>query len=88
VDVTLLERRGAFELEVRDNGRGIGLMDAADPQAIGLLGMRERAALIGGTFHISGRRGKGTVVRVRVRLPDGTRAARGRSRRPDTRRAS
>ena len=31
--------------------------------------MRERAALIGGTFDIVGRRGKGTTVVVRVAMP-------------------
>ena len=36
------------------------------PGAIGLLGMRERAAIIGGTFAIDGRRAKGTVIMVRV----------------------
>jgi signal transduction histidine kinase len=40
----------------------------ADPHAIGLLGMRERAALVGGTFVIAGRRGKGTSITVRVPL--------------------
>jgi signal transduction histidine kinase len=68
VHVTLTTRRGAFELRVKDNGRGISDAQARDPQAIGLLGMRERAALIGGTFEIAGRRGQGTVVCVQVPL--------------------
>ena len=50
---------GTFELRIRDNGRGIKDARHADPGAIGLLGMQERAALIGGTFKISGQRGKG-----------------------------
>jgi PAS domain S-box-containing protein len=79
VDVTLAERDGVFELKVQDNGRGITLNNLRDPRAIGLLGMRERAALIGGTCRVSGRRGRGTLVAVRVRLPadHSTRAARG-----------
>lgn len=68
VQVGLAERGGVFELRVRDNGRGVTPSQAADPKAIGLLGMRERATLIGGTFEITGRRGKGTVVSVRVPL--------------------
>jgi PAS domain S-box-containing protein len=82
VQVTLTERDGLFEMQIRDNGRGITEAQGADTGAIGLLGMRERAALIGGTFHITGRRGKGTVVsiqvpvarasvRVRMRAPGG-----------------
>jgi signal transduction histidine kinase len=69
VDVTLSERSGVVELQVRDNGRGISTRDLHDPRAIGLLGMRERATLIGATCHVVGRRGRGTLVRIRVRLP-------------------
>lgn len=66
VQVTLTERRRDVELRIRDNGRGITDAEATDPRAIGLLGMRERAALVGASFHIAGRRGKGTAVTVRV----------------------
>jgi signal transduction histidine kinase len=68
VSVTLAERRGEFELRIRDNGRGVTEAQSTDPRAIGLLGMRERAALVGGTFHIAGRPGKGTTIVVRVPL--------------------
>ena len=66
VSVTLAERRKQFELLIRDNGRGVTAEEVNDPRAIGLLGMRERAALVGATFEITGRRGKGTTVLVRV----------------------
>jgi len=66
VYVTLAERKGTFELRIRDNGRGIKDADLTHPRAIGLLGMRERAALIGGAFAISGQPGKGTVITVRI----------------------
>ena len=68
VDVRLTETRGLFELRVRDNGRGITQAEARAPSAIGLLGMRERAALIGGALEIGGRRGRGTNVTVRIPL--------------------
>jgi signal transduction histidine kinase len=68
VDVHLAEARGRFELRVRDNGRGVTEAEARSPKAIGLLGMRERAALIGGAFEISGRRGRGTIVTVQIPL--------------------
>lgn len=70
VQVSLVERSGIFELQVQDNGRGITAAQRADPTSIGLLGMRERAELIGGTFEITGRRGKGTIVTVRLPLPE------------------
>jgi PAS domain S-box-containing protein len=66
VHVALSQRGDSFELRIRDNGVGITDAQARHPGAIGLLGMRERAALIGGTFAIDGRRGKGTVVTVRL----------------------
>jgi PAS domain S-box-containing protein len=66
VQVALTERDNRFEMRIQDNGRGITEAQGADPAAIGLLGMRERAALIGGIFEISGRRGKGTVVSIQV----------------------
>ncbi len=67
VTVTLVERE-TFELRIRDNGRGITNTQAADARAIGLIGMRERAALVGGVFQIEGRLGKGTTISVRVPL--------------------
>jgi signal transduction histidine kinase len=70
VHVTLTERRGEFELRITDNGRGVTDAQVADTRAIGLLGMRERAALVGGSFHIAGRRGKGTAILVHVPLED------------------
>jgi signal transduction histidine kinase len=72
VHVTLAERRGEFDLRIRDNGCGVTDAQLADPHATGLLGMRERAALVGGTFVIAGRRGKGTLITVRVPLSTGS----------------
>ncbi len=67
ITVTLTER-DHFDLRIKDNGKGITDTQAADPRAIGLIGMRERVALIGGTFHIAGHRGKGTTISVHVPL--------------------
>jgi signal transduction histidine kinase len=66
VHVTIRETDTLVDLRVRDNGRGISAAQATAPGSIGLLGMRERAALIGGTFKVAGERGKGTVVSVQV----------------------
>ena len=51
-------------VKIRDNGRGMSPEQIADPTAVGLLGMRERAELIGATLHISSKPGKGTLVSV------------------------
>jgi len=53
-------------LEVHDNGRGIGAAEAASPGSLGILGMMERARLVGGNFEISARAGGGTTIRVTV----------------------
>jgi signal transduction histidine kinase len=68
VHVTITASDESVELRIRDNGRGITADQIADPGSIGLLGMSERAAHVGGTFQVSGQRGKGTVVVVNVPL--------------------
>lgn len=66
VVVTISEQPDVFVLRIKDNGRGITQAQRADPRSIGLLGMRERAALIGGEININGRPGRGTVVTISV----------------------
>jgi signal transduction histidine kinase len=53
-------------LEVRDNGRGVTAAELGDRRAIGLLGMRERAEIVGGEVTITGGAGVGTTVLVRI----------------------
>jgi len=66
VQITITEADDTVELRILDNGRGITAAQATAPGSIGLLGMKERAALVGGTFRVSSQRGKGTVVSVHV----------------------
>jgi PAS domain S-box-containing protein len=69
VSIDLMIDEGAYlTLEVRDNGRGITEEEIHRPDSLGLLGMRERAALLGGVVEIKGTPGKGTSVTVRVPL--------------------
>jgi PAS domain S-box-containing protein len=74
VDILLEQRDGAFVLTIRDNGIGIGSEAGRRSPSLGLLGMRERAALVGGTVEIAGAPGQGTTVTVHV--PVMTRPAR------------
>jgi signal transduction histidine kinase len=55
-------------LTVTDNGRGITAREVSDRNSIGLLGMRERALLVGGEVAVTGAEGAGTNVRVRIPL--------------------
>ncbi len=68
VAVSLRENDGHIHLEVNDNGRGISRAEITNTRSMGLLGMRERAALLGGIFRI-GRLRKGTGTRVHVSIP-------------------
>lgn len=65
----LLERRNSdVILIIEDDGRGFDPERARADKVhrIGLAGMRERAALIGGTLEVESSVGKGTTVFVRV----------------------
>ncbi|MEI6786501.1 MAG: ATP-binding protein [Verrucomicrobiota bacterium] len=48
VTVVLSRTDEKVTLELHDNGRGIRAEDLSNPRALGLLGMHERAALMGG----------------------------------------
>ncbi|MDB6041061.1 MAG: putative Sensor histidine kinase, partial [Verrucomicrobiales bacterium] len=54
-------------LEVSDNGKGFPAEDFEKKQSLGLLGMRERAHLVGGRVEIQSMPGAGATVRIRVR---------------------
>jgi signal transduction histidine kinase len=73
VKVQLKEEDSRIILEVRDNGRGIQRDEISDPRSMGLLGMRERAALLGGDFVIR-RMSAGQGTRARVAIPRRQRA--------------
>ena len=66
VDIKINKEHGYFALSVSDNGKGITESEKSEQQSLGILGMRERAHLIGGEIDIKGVERKGTVVIVRV----------------------
>jgi PAS domain S-box-containing protein len=68
--VHLETRDGIVALEVEDDGVGIAPDAASQPHALGLAGMRERAAMFGGLVEISGIHGKGTTVIVRMPIDE------------------
>jgi signal transduction histidine kinase len=69
VRVSLRQRGRMLTLVVRDNGRGITKQELSSVESIGLLGMSERARLLGGRVTISGVAGRGTTVTVQVPSP-------------------
>ncbi len=53
-------------LEVKDNGRGITEAQLSGKESLGLMSMRERALVFGGSVQVRGESGKGTTVTLRV----------------------
>lgn len=68
VKLTLDEQDNELVLEVQDDGKGITEAEVSDVRALGILGMRERAGVVGGTVVITNAKGQGTRVTVRVPL--------------------
>ena len=68
VRIRLKETARLFVLEIEDDGRGIKPEELTASSSIGVLGMRERAQLLGGTIDITGVQHKGTTVTVRMPL--------------------
>ncbi|HZY42487.1 MAG TPA: GAF domain-containing protein [Anaerolineae bacterium] len=68
IEVRLAATPEALTLQVHDDGRGIQTGEIAGLHSLGLLGMRERAQRLGGTFDIQGVPGDGTIVTVSIPL--------------------
>jgi signal transduction histidine kinase len=68
ISVSLRHKADRLLLTVRDNGRGVSVQDTLAPQSWGLLGMRERAVLLGGTLEIASARHRGTAISISVPL--------------------
>jgi two-component system, NarL family, sensor kinase len=68
-EIRLRTRDGKVILEVNDDGEGFDpaeLPKTAGPSGYGILGMRERAELLGGTLELNSARGRGTTIRLEV----------------------
>ncbi|HYF75621.1 MAG TPA: ATP-binding protein, partial [Symbiobacteriaceae bacterium] len=70
VSITLQREPGAIHAVVQDDGHGfhpVHVVSKSDKdRGLGLFGMQERAALVGGTVHIDSGPGRGTTVSVSV----------------------
>ena len=76
VFVLIKIEKNVVHVEIEDDGEGfdldslfvVGSHDAKDRRGLGLLGMKERVALIGGKIEVCSSRGLGTRVDIRIPL--------------------
>lgn len=66
VQARLAREAAGLTLAVHDNGRGTDDRQLSGPQSLGILGMQERALILGGEFNITSEPGKGTTVKVHI----------------------
>jgi PAS domain S-box-containing protein len=66
IAVNLRRNAKGIELAVRDNGKGITEEQLKKPDSFGLLGIRERTHYWGGAVQITGKRGRGTMVKISI----------------------
>jgi PAS domain S-box-containing protein len=72
--VRISRRARSVRMEINDNGRAFAvdqILNAKNPKRLGLVGMKERIEMIGGTLTIQSVRGKGTTVRADFPLARG-----------------
>ncbi len=64
VDISVVERDAAIHIDVHDDGRGFDTNH--DATGFGLIGMRERVALVGGTLGVRSQPGGGTELHAEL----------------------
>lgn len=71
ISVCLARLPASATLTIQDDGMGFTVSDIDLSESAGLVGMRERAALVGGTIEIDSRPGEGTCIHVEIPLQQG-----------------
>ncbi len=73
VVVTLQFRDEAISLEIEDDGQGFDVAGVTQDgiKGLGLLGMKERTELLGGTFQMNSAPGRGATLAARIPLSGG-----------------
>src|SRR5581483_6415913 len=73
VDIRIKKMDGVICMRIKDNGKGFQqqrVLHDKKGKRLGLLGMRERLEMVGGTFIITSTPGKGTTVLAQVPLTE------------------
>ena len=69
VIVSLEQKMGYVQLMIEDDGVGFEESKLNDKNALGILGMKERAHIIGGQVEISSQPNNGTTIITTVQIP-------------------
>jgi PAS domain S-box-containing protein len=76
VRIALSGSKAAVELRVQDNGIGFKPSASGAAKTLGLIGMRERCAMLGGTFILESEPGAGTSIAMTIPRQSESEAAR------------
>jgi PAS domain S-box-containing protein len=66
VSVELKEVNKKLVMSIADNGKGFDPLKVTEKKTLGILGMKERSEMVGGTYEINSKPGEGTSVIVSV----------------------
>ena len=69
VSLTIKEMPKAVLMEIKDDGTSFdvkNVLDSRRNKRLGLIGMRERVEMVGGTFHVESSPGSGTTISAKV----------------------
>lgn len=70
INVCLDVTTNYLTLTIEDNGQGFIIKGTGEKNTLGLLGMKERAIMIGATLNINSTPGKGTIVKITLPISD------------------
>ena len=76
VEVSIRKLPGAARMEIKDNGKSFEaqrVMHSKRNTRLGLIGMRERLEMVGGSFGVESAPGKGTTIRAQIPFAKGNR---------------
>ena len=77
MEVRIQKLPGAVGLTIQDNGQSFQveqvLLAGQKKKRLGLLGMRERVEMVGGSFSVESVPGDGTLIRAEIPLTNGHR---------------
>jgi len=71
ISVSIQKKKDVLLLKIKDDGVGVAEKQLKDFKSLGIIGMKERALILGGEVAIEGTIGKGTEVIVEIPLKNG-----------------